>query len=569
MQSQPNLIVTQSGVSSRTQYILRNQEYIESLPIDGMTINIPQSWNLMSPGTQVTEEELDTWLAPIADFNANMENNYLLVNIDKPGDLFDDEAWDQVIENFRLMAQKAKETNFKGMIFDNEEYRTRLLNFPEDYPGAKAEDLPLYQEKMAERGKQIMEAINEGFPDSEVGVMHGPYLSVAGDDTPDSVANAITRQAGDASGHELRGPLFTGMLEGKGEDQSLIDMGELYALRSEEDFEQSYAYRSHTVPDQIDWDTPDELRETWDDEVEQSHMVYTEEFPKGYDQSPNTLNSTLKNAFNHSDGNVFLYSEHQSRDFFTPGAVSDDWIDAVRTAREDTNGGIENIDGLVAALRFNESSGRFANDSSQQGRNNRGQLIGDTQWTQGRDQGAVAFDGEGAIRLNNSKDINRGIHDERTISLWFKADSLTEAGQKQMLYEEGARVRGLNVYIEGDKLYVGGWNTPKQESHWQGTWLSTNQVIAGEWNHVALVLDGDETVQDGAFHSYLNGEQFGTGEGSQLWTHTGGIGIGSIQGGTRFHDETAANGHGFAGAIDEVRIYNNALNSNQVEALAM
>ncbi|MGF1521664.1 MAG: G8 domain-containing protein [Leptolyngbyaceae cyanobacterium] len=225
-------------------------------------------------------------------------------------------------------------------------------------------------------------------------------------------------------------------------------------------------------------------------------------------------------------------------------------------------------EGLVAALRLDETSGRFAADSSKQGRYHKGKLFGDATWTDGLRKGAVSFDGQGdAIRLNNSTDINRGIHNERTVSLWFKADNLA-SGQKQVIYEEGAGVRGVNVYIEGDQLYVGGWNTPSQESGWDGTWLNTDKFSAGEWNHVALVLDGDKAVKDGAFQGYINGESFGQGEGSQLWDHSGGIGLGSIHGGTRFHDGVAASGNGFDGAIDEVMIYNNALNDSQVKALS-
>ena len=225
-------------------------------------------------------------------------------------------------------------------------------------------------------------------------------------------------------------------------------------------------------------------------------------------------------------------------------------------------------EGLVAALRLDETSGRFAADSSKQGRYHKGKLFGDATWTDGIRKGAVSFDGKGdAIRLNNSTDINRGIYDERTVSLWFKADNLA-SGQKQVIYEEGASVRGVNVYIDGDQLYVGGWNTPEKESGWDGTWLSTDKFSAGEWNHVALVLDGDKTVKDGAFQGYINGESFGKGEGSQLWDHAGGIGLGSIHRGTRFHNGATSGSNGFEGAIDDVMIYNNALSDSQVKTLA-
>ncbi|NER79946.1 MAG: PKD domain-containing protein [Leptolyngbya sp. SIO1D8] len=225
---------------------------------------------------------------------------------------------------------------------------------------------------------------------------------------------------------------------------------------------------------------------------------------------------------------------------------------------------------LIAALKLNAKSGKIAADSSQQGRNNRGTLVGNAQWTQGIKQGAVAFDGTGdAIRLKNSADINQGIHGDRTISLWFKADDLVNpASRPQVIYEEGGQFRGLNIYLKGDQLHVGGWNMPSQESGWQGTWLSSDNVSANQWNHVALVLDGGDRVADGALRGYLNGEQFGEGEGSQLWSHGGGIGLGNVYGDTRFHTGSAKGNYGLTGAIDDVQIFNSALSNSQVQGLA-
>ncbi|NER81676.1 MAG: LamG domain-containing protein [Leptolyngbya sp. SIO1D8] len=224
----------------------------------------------------------------------------------------------------------------------------------------------------------------------------------------------------------------------------------------------------------------------------------------------------------------------------------------------------------VVNLNLNETTGRIAADSSQQGLDNSGTLVGDVQWTDGIKQGAVTFDGpEDFIHLSSSQDINLGIHSQRTLSLWLKADNLlSPGGQKQVVYEEGGHVRGLNVYIDQERLYVGGWNTPTDESGWEGTWLSTDQLVAGEWNHVALVLDGDANVTDGAIHGYLNGEKFGTGAGSQLWEHSDSIGLGNINNGTRFHDGLTGSGHGFSVALDEVMIFNNALSDHQIQVLA-
>ncbi|MEM9163236.1 MAG: hypothetical protein AAGC54_09225, partial [Cyanobacteria bacterium P01_F01_bin.4] len=64
-------------------------------------------------------------------------------------------------------------------------------------------------------------------------------------------------------------------------------------------------------------------------------------------------------------------------------------------------------------------------------------------------------------------------------------------------------------------------------------------------------------------------KKFGQGKGSQLWSHSGGIGLGSVNQGTQFHDGSeSAKGHGLAGAIDDVKIFNQASTFAEVQKLA-
>ena len=223
----------------------------------------------------------------------------------------------------------------------------------------------------------------------------------------------------------------------------------------------------------------------------------------------------------------------------------------------------------VVSLSFDEGQGKIAADTSSQGADNSGQLLGEVSWEAHSGGYAVSFDGSDAVNLRNSKDINKGIHGKRTISLQFQVDELATDGKKQVIYEEGGSIRGLNIYIDEDKLFVGGWNMPAKESKWQGTWLSTDSFSTGEWQHVSLVLDGENQVAQNAFSAYLNGELFGKGEGSQLWSHTDRISLGSVNQKTRFHDgQVGSAGHGLTGAIDDVKIFNDALATNEVETLA-
>lgn len=214
------------------------------------------------------------------------------------------------------------------------------------------------------------------------------------------------------------------------------------------------------------------------------------------------------------------------------------------------------IAGRVSLLTFDGDT----NDTSNEGQNNDGTLVGDATIV----DGVLELDGTGDfVAISDSDDINLGIQDERTIALDFIANDVSG---RQVLYEEGAGVRGLVIYIDDGNLYVGGWNIPASESGWAPTYIST-PITAGELNSVALVLDGTNTIQPGALTGYLNGTAFGTAPGSQLWSHSGNIGLGAINQTTIFHDGPQASGAFFNGSIDNFNLYNVPLSESEVQAL--
>ncbi len=159
--------------------------------------------------------------------------------------------------------------------------------------------------------------------------------------------------------------------------------------------------------------------------------------------------------------------------------------------------------------------------------------------------------------IGNSNDINTGgPYSDRTIEVWFRAADV-ENTTKQVIFEEGGGVRGFNIYIENGNLYVGGWN--ENETNWQGTWLSTNSIYSYVWHHVTLRLEnGNDNVEADKFKGYLDGIEFGSGEASQVYAHSGDIVIG-MNGSTKFHDgDDNSVGEYFLGHIDEMRIWNEA-----------
>ncbi len=224
-------------------------------------------------------------------------------------------------------------------------------------------------------------------------------------------------------------------------------------------------------------------------------------------------------------------------------------------------------DGLVAHWAFDETSGTTASDSSPFGANHAGTLRGDAAWaSQGAIEGALSLDGFGDyVTVADSADINTTAHGQRTISAWFRVTNKAIASRKQVIYEEGGTGRGLNVYIHNGKLYAGLWDTAIGSS-----FLNTNQIQSDKWHHVALVLNGNATPQSSAFTAYLDGTSFGSGTGFQLGAHGDNIGIGGVAGQTKFHDgNTTTNLHGFAGLIDDIRVYNQNLTASEIQALEM
>jgi Concanavalin A-like lectin/glucanases superfamily/Bacterial Ig domain/Bacterial cadherin-like domain/Cadherin-like domain/RTX calcium-binding nonapeptide repeat (4 copies) len=196
----------------------------------------------------------------------------------------------------------------------------------------------------------------------------------------------------------------------------------------------------------------------------------------------------------------------------------------------------------------------------------------------GRVGQALAFDGvNDYVSVANSADINSAPGDfvQRSISLWFKAD---DASGRQVIFEEGGNINGLNIYVENGQVFVGGWST--SEGHgWAGTWHSA-AVTDGQWHHVTLVLDtsanGANTTAPNSFFAYLDGQDISGVDtsASELYRgHTGDINVGRSGGSIRYDDgnggyESDGSANYFAGEVDDVRIYDGALSAAEVDELA-
>ena len=180
---------------------------------------------------------------------------------------------------------------------------------------------------------------------------------------------------------------------------------------------------------------------------------------------------------------------------------------------------------------------------------------------------AVSLDGSNDhVRVKSSGDINKysGGLSLRTISLAFKVDPSNALSGRQVLFEEGGSTNGLNIYIKNGELYVGAWS---RSTGWKGNFLQ--QDISGldlnEWHHTALVLDAADNTMKG----YLDGQEFASGAAESINSHSAPIGIGGIYNSIRYENGyTPGSGGYFHGMIDEVRVYDRALTTAEIDKLA-
>ena len=199
---------------------------------------------------------------------------------------------------------------------------------------------------------------------------------------------------------------------------------------------------------------------------------------------------------------------------------------------------------LVANYTFDAN----ARDTSKHG--NHGDPVGITYAAGKVGAGAAQFDGTGSFVK-----IPASVTADFSIAYWVKTTATGGTGQwwagKSMV---DADIPGIandwGIALVGNKAGFGVGNAGAGD-----TILSTTAINNGAWHHVVAT----RVNSTGLMRIYVNGALQATGVGSTaLRNAPGGIRLGS----------TLYGGSYFAGAIDDLRIYNYAVSASQAAALA-
>lgn len=217
-----------------------------------------------------------------------------------------------------------------------------------------------------------------------------------------------------------------------------------------------------------------------------------------------------------------------------------------RTSQEEAASSLDRDSHLVGWWKFDESSGRVANDSSQHPHNGdlKGELTFDKNSAPGRTGGALKFPGDASVEVTAYKGAS-GTH-SRTIAAWIRTKN----------------PRGEVVTWGSDdygKMWTLGFIRERIGVTPKGGYLYINPEIHDDrWHHVAVVVQDTElpNLHDDV-RLYLDGELAEIHD-------IGLLDLWPIETGS---DLDVRIGRGFQGALDDLRIYDRALSDKEINDL--
>ncbi|HHB76096.1 MAG TPA: hypothetical protein ENK84_06105 [Desulfobulbus sp.] len=111
---------------SMPPYLAEHHTEIEQLPFSGFVVvgNSYTSYVMSADpdSNNVTYQRVWNEVKSLKDLYTRKTENFLRINIDFPGDFWDDTVWLKTTNNFAAVAKAAKNLGFKGILFDDEAY---------------------------------------------------------------------------------------------------------------------------------------------------------------------------------------------------------------------------------------------------------------------------------------------------------------------------------------------------------------------------------------------------------------------------------------------------------------
>jgi hypothetical protein len=174
---------------------------------------------------------------------------------------------------------------------------------------------------------------------------------------------------------------------------------------------------------------------------------------------------------------------------------------------------------------------------------------------------SIEFDGvNDALITENHPDINTATVTQRSFSAVFTLGS--NVATRQMIFEEGGGIRGMNLYVDNNRVYCGFWNERNDGDGFQAFVSQSAPVVANQGYNVTSVFDytnfAGAAGPDGTFTCYINGVAMGPAIPitSRLFAHGGNVSLGRNGDGTVVHTGPDGAQRYFNGELNEFTMFN-------------
>jgi len=304
-----------------TTFLKEHIAEMEKTPFDGVVFHA--QWRAPGKTTGGGDFMWDCWgkrtftieeLQPsLDDLKATpfkkLTHNFLRFNTTPSKDQWSKEDWfgdfGPILANAKLAARVAKEGGAKGILFDIEQYTAPLFNYrAQREAGTKSWDE--YAAQVHKRGREVMEAFQEGYPDLTVFLTFGHCL-------PWGESQGGKKPLADV-GYGLLAPFCDGLVEGVHGKTILVD-GHEYSYHYRDVAQYDKAYKAMSQDLLVIVKDPEKYKQVvslgfgiWMDDNWRKWGWDENDVSKNY-FTPEVFEACVRKALDTSDEYVWIYTE--------------------------------------------------------------------------------------------------------------------------------------------------------------------------------------------------------------------------------------------------------------------
>jgi hypothetical protein len=287
---------------------------MEKTPFDGCVFHVEYpkggggvgnfTWECWGTNT-FTLKELQNALDDLkATRFVRFTNNFLRFNTSPARlDWFDD--FGPILANAELAARIAREGKCAGLLFDTEHYDGPLFNYHKQRD-ARSKSFAEYTSQARKRGREVMEAFQQGYPDLTIFLTFAYSL-------PWAQSGGITNKLAEVD-YGLLAAFMDGLFAGATGKTKIVDGYESsYAYKQTSDFENAYkTMQESLLPMVVDADRYRKHSSIgfglWMDLDWRKYGWNTNDFSKNF-FSPEIFGASVRTALQRSDEYVWIYTE--------------------------------------------------------------------------------------------------------------------------------------------------------------------------------------------------------------------------------------------------------------------